>query len=267
MSNIPKITIEKRILKVGNNENFILEYPSNYEEVVSRKLNNLQKEYDETVSNNKTNNNTNDIKKQKEINDGEKNEKKENEEENNKKAEKKEENDFNTKNINNNYYQPIGGVETFMNDDNDDDIKDNLNNNIEKKPDIHLEPQEGFIEIKNKKIEIEKENKIDNNKNDEKEKNEEKYEEKEEKEEDEFYEVEEKENGEHNNENIKSNKEEIRDEKKVNKRSSSPVNDPESIKLSMKSLNFKTPIWAENLSDKDFINMAKNIISSKKKNP
>ena len=253
MSNIPKITIEKRIFKVGNNENFILEYPSNYEEVVSRKLNNLQKEYDEAVSNNKNYNN--DINKKKEINDGEKTEKKENEEENNKKVEKKEENESDKANLNNNYYQPIGGVDSFMNDD--DDIKDNLNNNNEKKPDVHLEPQEGFIEIKNKKIEQEKENKTDNNRNDETE----------EKEEEEFYEVEEKENGEYNKEKIKLNKEEIKDDKKVNKRSTSPVNDPESIKLSMKSLNFKTPKWAESLSDKDFINMAKNIISSKKKIP
>ena len=251
MSNIPKITIEKRIFKVGNNEHFILEYPSNYEEVVSRKLNNLQKEYDEAISNKKNNNN--DVNKLKEIIDEEKNE-----EENNKKMEKKEENDINKEKQNCNYYQPIGDVDSFMNDDND--IKENLNNNSEKKADAHLEPQEGFIEIKSKKIEKEKENKIDNNKNEEKG-------EKEDNNEEEFYEVEEKENGEHNNGNIKLNKEEIKNDKKGNKRSSSPVNDPESVKLSMKSLNFKTPIWAENMSDQDFLNMAKNIISSKKKIP
>jgi len=251
MSNIQKITIEKRVFKVGNNENFILEYPSNYEEVASRKLNNLQKEYDDAVSNT-INNNNEDINK-------EKTENKESEEENNKKVEKKEENDINKESQNYNYYQPIGGVDSFMN--NDDDIKDNLNNNNEKKPDVHLEPQEGFIEIKNKKIdkEKEKENKTDN-KSDEKE-------EKEENNEDEFYEVEEKENEEHKNENSKINKEEIKDDKKDNKRSSSPVHDPESVKLSMKSLNFKTPIWAENMSDKDFINMARNMISSKKNIP
>ena len=245
MSNIQKITIEKRVFKVGNNENFILEYPSNYEEVVNRKLNNLQKEYDDAVSN--TINNNEDINK-------EKTENKESEEESNKKVEKKEENDINKESQNYNYYQPIGGVDSFMN--NDDDIKDNLNNNNEKKPDVHLEPQEGFIEIKNKKIDKEKENKTDN-KSDEKEENNE----------DEFYEVEEKENEEHKNENSKINKEEIKDDKKDNKRSSSPVHDPESVKLSMKSLNFKTPIWAENMSDKDFINMARNMISSKKNIP
>jgi len=257
MSNIQKITIEKRVFKVGNNENFILEYPSNYEEVVNRKLNNLQKEYDDAVSN--TINNNEDINKEKEIIAEEKTENKETEKENNKKVEKKEENDINKESQNYNYYQPIGGVDSFMNDNDDDDIKDNLNNNNEKKPDVHLEPQEGFIEIKNKKIE--KENKTDN-KNDEKE-------EKEENNEDEFYEVEEKENEneEHKNENSKINKEEIKDDKKDNKRSSSPVHDPESVKLSMKSLNFKTPIWAENMSDKDFINMARNMISSKKKIP
>jgi len=246
MSNIQKITIEKRVFKVGNNENFILEYPSNYEEVVNKKLNNLQKEYDDAVSNT-INNNNEDINK-------EKTENKESEEESNKKVEKKEENDINKESQNYNYYQPIGGVDSFMN--NDDDIKDNLNHNNEKKPDVHLEPQEGFIEIKNKKIDKEKENKTDN-KSDEKEENNE----------DEFYEVEEKENEEHKNENSKSNKEETKDDKKDNKRSSSPVHDPESVKLSMKSLNFKTPIWAENMSDKDFINMARNMISSKKNIP
>ena len=32
----------------------------------------------------------------------------------------------------------------------------------------------------------------------------------------------------------------------------------------MKKLNFKTPKWAENMTDEDFIKMAKNIISKKK---
>ena len=48
MTNIPRITIEKRIFKINNNEDFILEYPSNYEEIVNKKLKNIENEYEES---------------------------------------------------------------------------------------------------------------------------------------------------------------------------------------------------------------------------
>ena len=205
MSNIPKITIEKRIFKLGNDENFVLEYPSNYEEVVNKKLNKLQQDYESTLNNN-TNN--------KIIEDNEKENK------------EKEEIKDNIKISDNNYYQKL----------------DNKGNNEENEREKNeLEPQEGFIEInKNKK---EKEDDDENNS-------------------EEYYEVEEKEKEVVNN---KNEKEKI--EKKEKEINLSPIKNPEDIKLSMKKLNFKPPKWAENMTDKDFINMAKNIISSKKNIP
>ena len=207
MSNIPKITIEKRIFKLGNDENFVLEYPSNYEEVVNKKLNKLQQDYESTL-NNITNN--------KIIEDNEK------EKENKEKEEIKD----NIKISDNNYYQKL----------------DNKGNNEENEREKNeLEPQEGFIEInKNKK---EKDDDDENNS-------------------EEYYEVEEKEKEVVNN---KNEKEKI--EKKEKEINLSPIKNPEDIKLSMKKLNFKPPKWAENMTDKDFINMAKNIISSKKNIP
>ncbi len=46
MSNEKKITIEKREFKVKDGKNFILEYPSNFEEIANKKLEKLQHEYD-----------------------------------------------------------------------------------------------------------------------------------------------------------------------------------------------------------------------------
>ena len=83
----------------------------------------------------------------------------------------------------------------------------------------------------------------------------------------EFYEVEEKENEEKDNNKKEDKKVEKEDKDKIKelrKKSISPVKDSENIKLSMKKLNFKAPKWAENMNDKDFINMAQKIISSKK---
>ena len=51
MSDKAKINIEKRIFNLGQNEKFILEYPSNYNEITEQKLSNLQKEYDYANSN------------------------------------------------------------------------------------------------------------------------------------------------------------------------------------------------------------------------
>ena len=195
MSNEKKITIEKREFKIKNGEKFILEYPSNFEEIANKKLLQLQQDYDKSISNNiKPNNNQ-------------------------------------SKNINkdNNYYQQIGEIENI---------------NTENNKEIKLEPQEGFIEIKPKKnanINNNKKNEIKDDKSDEEINS------------DEFYEVEEKNIKVNQNINTNNKKEEI-------KRNISPVKDPDNVKLSMKKLNFKTPKWAEKMTDEDFINLAKNKI-------
>ena len=192
MTDNKKITIEKREFKLKDGDNFILEYPSNFEEIANKKLSKIQKEYDESISNNVAQKNNNDDNK--------------------------------------NYYQQIGEIK-------------NDNNNENK--DIKLEPQEGFIEINH--------NKSLN-------KNEQKSEDDEDINSDEFYEVEEKENKNNINENLNYNKKEKDGKHEEKKRNISPVKDAEDIKSAMKKLNFKVPKWAENLTDDDFINMAKNKI-------
>ena len=52
MSNKKDITIEKREFKIKNGEKFILEYPSNFEEIANKKLSQLQQDYDKSISNN-----------------------------------------------------------------------------------------------------------------------------------------------------------------------------------------------------------------------
>ena len=195
MSDNKKITIEKREFKLKDGENFILEYPSNFEEIANKKLSKIQQEYDESISS--------------------------------KNANQKNNNDDNKK-----YYQQIG------------DIK---KENIEEKKEAKLEPQEGFIEINNNKS---------------KNKNELKSESDEEINSDEFYEVEEKENKDNKNinENLINNNKEKESKNEEKQRNISPVKDTEDIKLTMKKLNFKVPKWAENLTDDDFIKIAKNKI-------
>ena len=128
MSQTSKITIEKRIFNLGNNEKFTLEYPSNYNEIINKKLTNLQKDYDSTNKN--IIKNTNNL-----------------------------DNTSNDKNINNEslstdsnklYYQPIGSNALEFEE------KENVKNNIK------LEPQEGHIEIKKKNIKKEKEEEENN---------------------------------------------------------------------------------------------------------
>ena len=195
MSNEKKITIEKREFKIKNGEKFILEYPSNFEEIANKKLLRLQQDYDKSISNN--------------INPNK--------------------DQSNNINKDNNYYQQIGEIENI---------------NTENNKEIKLEPQEGFIEIKPKKIDNinnNKKNEIKDDKSDEEINS------------DEFYEVEEKNIKVNQNINTNNKKDEI-------KRNISPVKDPDNVKLSMKKLNFKTPKWAENMTDEDFINMAKSKI-------
>ena len=208
MSNCPKITLEKRVFKLNENENFVLEYPSNYEDVVNKKLNNLQKDYELTIKNNVNNNNIEDKSEEDRKEDNEK-------EEINIEQTKPEISD-------NKYYQKL--------DNNDNSLK----KEEDKEKQINLEPQEGFIEINKNENKKENNNESDN---------------------EEYYEVEEIEKKEINN-----NKEK---QMQKNEKNLSPIKNPEDIKLSMKKLNFKPPKWAENMTDKDFINMAKNMISSK----
>ena len=63
MSDKKKITIEKREFKIANGEKFILEYPSNFEEITNKKLSKLQQDYDSAISNNINQANNNIIKK------------------------------------------------------------------------------------------------------------------------------------------------------------------------------------------------------------
>jgi len=233
MSNNKNIIIEKRIFKLSGNETFLLEYPSNYQEIANKKINNLEKDYESVINNNITipNENNKNIQKQsidkKEIQN------------NNILLNNDDNKPIETENLsNNNYYQPINSSNNFGNEDENPD-KDNKKNSIQ------LEPQEGFIEIKK----MQKNCNIKENKKDEDEISEE-----------EFYEVIEKEN----EINIKENNKNSNLEKVKNKNNLSPIKNAENIKIKMKSLNFKAPKWAENLNDEDFINMAKNIISSKK---
>ena len=201
MSDKKKITIEKREFKIANGEKFILEYPSNFEEITNKKLSKLQQDYDSAISNNINQANNNII---------------------------------NSNDNNNNYYQPIGELKN-----------ENLENNSETK----LEPQEGFIEINPKKNDNKNNNVNTKEDIDDEEINSE-----------EFHEVEENENlyNKNLNNNIINNKKD--DEKEEKKRDISPVKDAENIKLSMKKFNFKTPKWAENMTDEDFIKMARNRI-------
>ena len=197
MSNKKDITIEKREFKIKNGEKFILEYPSNFEEIANKKLSQLQQDYDKSISNNINNIQSINI------------------------------------NSDNNYYQQIGETENI---------------NIEKNKEMKLEPQEGFIEIKPKNN-----SNINDNKNDNKDKNDKNENDDDEVNSDEFYEVDEKNIKVNQNINTNNKKEEI-------KRNISPVKDPDNVKLSMKKLNFKAPKWAENMTDDDFIKIAKNKI-------
>ena len=65
MSDNKKISIEKREFKLKDGENFILEYPSNFEEIANKKLSKIQQEYDESISSKNVNqkNNNDDNKK------------------------------------------------------------------------------------------------------------------------------------------------------------------------------------------------------------
>ena len=125
-----KITIEKRVFKLDNNEDFILEYPSNYKELVDKKLNKLQEEYDEVNNvNNKENENNENIN----------NNNKENLSDNSKNSNEKNENinKYNIDETNKEYYHSLGEVPDTLNDDDD-----------------------GFIEVKEENNE---DNKIENN--------------------------------------------------------------------------------------------------------
>ena len=209
MSNDNDITIEKREFKLKNGEKFILEYPSNFEEIANQKLSEIQQDYDKSISNNvnKININSND---------------------------------------DNKYYQSIGASN---------------NDNIEDNKEIKLEPQEGFIEIKPKKEEIKNDNR---NKENDDESNSDEYYEVDEKEKidnkNNKFNYKEKEKIDNKNNKFNCNEKENMNQKEEKKINSSPVKDPENVKLSMKKLNFKAPKWAENMTDDDFIKMAKNKI-------
>ena len=60
--------------------------------------------------------------------------------------------------------------------------------------------------------------------------------------------------------NINDDNKEINTKKKI-----SGFKDPDKIKNLMKSINIKPPQWAKNMTDSDFLNMAKRVINSKNK--
>ena len=142
--NLEKITIEKRVFKLDNNKEYVLEYPSNYNELVEKKLNKLQEEYDEV---NNLDNKENENKENLSVNNNE------NLSENSSKNsnEKNENNNLNENNIindsNKEYYKPLSEEPDTLNEDDDfievkeeekkieineiNDNKDNQNVNID----------------------------------------------------------------------------------------------------------------------------------------
>ena len=223
-----KITIEKRVFKLEDNKEFVLEYPSNYNEIVDRKLKKLNDEYDEVVSkNNKVKNNDDENKENINLDNNNKNE-----------------NVNNNNNVNDKeYYQPLGELPDNMNNDDDEFIEvkeENINYEIKEKNieinnnnnnEVNINDFE-FIDDNNKKVEYETKEIIDDLKK-------------------------------FNNENKNVDNKNI-----INnniKKSRSPLKNPEKIKESMRKLNIKTPEWAKNLSDEDFMNRVKGYLTKKNK--
>ena len=221
-----KITIEKRVFKLENNKEFVLEYPSNYNEIVDRKLKKLNDEYDEVVSKNDKVKNDDDNKENINL-------------DNNNKNENNNDNNINDKE----YYQPLGETPDNMNNDDEfievkeeinDEIKEQkieINNNNNNENEVNINDFE-FIDDNNNndKVEYEPKEIIDDLKK-------------------------------FNNENKKD------DNKNYNnvKKNRSPLKNPEKIKESMRKLNIKTPEWAKNLTDEDFMNRVKFYLNKKNK--
>ena len=226
-----KITIEKRVFKLENDKEFVLEYPSNYNEIVDRKLKKLNDEYDEVVSrNNKAQNGNNNEDNKENINL-----------DNNNKNENVNNNNVNDKE----YYKPLGDLPDNMNNDDDEFIEVKEENNISngeiKEKNIEINNNNNnevnindfeFIDNNNIKVEYETKEIIDDLKK-------------------------------FNNENKNVDNKNI-----INnniKKSRSPLKNPEKIKESMRKLNIKAPEWAKNLSDEDFMNRVKGYLNKKNK--
>jgi len=62
-----------------------------------------------------------------------------------------------------------------------------------------------------------------------------------------------------------SKKEEIKLEEKKEVKEIKKFKDPEKIKNIMKNIHIKTPEWAKNMKDSDFLSMAKKMIFNKAK--
>ena len=138
MDNIPKVTIEKRTIKINGNEDFILEYPSNYNDIVGKKLENLEKEYDESQ-----------IQQESSVNNNEKIE--------------EENNDFNDINGNENQNECYASLDE-QNENNDINGVNNDEINHENTNDINInDDEEGFQAV----TVIEPEKKVTNDKKEE----------------------------------------------------------------------------------------------------
>ncbi len=166
--NLEKITIEKRVFKLDNNKEYVLEYPSNYNELVEKKLNKLQEEYDEV---NNLDNKENENKENLSVNNNE------NLSENSSKNsnEKNENNNLNENNIindsNKEYYKPLSEEPDTLNEDDDfievkeeekkieineiNDNKDNQNVNIDDFEFVDDDKKDS-IKVENKNIKRER---------------------------------------------------------------------------------------------------------------
>lgn len=140
-----KPTIKTRLFKLEDGKEFVLEYPSNYNEIVDRKLKNLEKEYDDVVNldgkviDDDNNNKENKTEVNTESNNiGDKKEHTNNithkNSEEGKKIEKINQNEIKEENYQDNYYQPLQNEENQEDDfievpENTDEIipdKDNI---------------------------------------------------------------------------------------------------------------------------------------------
>ena len=257
----PKITMQKREFLLENGQKYTLEYPSNYNELVNRKLDKLQKEYDEChneeiakcaaenidFTNVGENKSEEDEKKENYIN------KESAEIENKGKSDENNENMYEKlkeEDNDENYYEQINNDDKTMNKNynieltlTEENIKENINNTENNTKEFNIDYNESNCENKNKHHEIKSSIKTEEN-NDETE----------------FVEV--KEEGIESKENNEEF-EFVEENKTVLK---SKVKNPEKIKEAMKKLNLKAPEWAKNLNDNDFVMRAKNFLRFKGKN-
>lgn len=250
-----KPTIEKKVIKLEDGTDFVLDYPSNYNEIVNKKLAKLEREYEETIRANIPSSSITNHPEQCELKDNhlkqtgkedkgdfyinqeiaQVNDDKEMKEEN--MNEENEENEGNDNNAGS--YQQIGEEYNQLNEEEEEEfIVVKEDDNIVNSEPINIVREDNVDNCKERPVENineEKTNSINNDK--------------------------------HEDKDIQSNemndiefiKEPI---KKEVKRKCSPIKNPEKIKEVMRSIHIKPPKWAENLSDEEFLKRAKQFFSN-----